>query len=64
MQAAIEAASGRWPELLGALAHLSADQLTDKHQPCPINIGPTAPRLAMARTGLAPDPEQEAHGGH
>jgi putative DNA primase/helicase len=35
MPTAIEAASGRWPELLGALAHLSAEQLTDKHQPCP-----------------------------
>jgi putative DNA primase/helicase len=35
MPSAIEAASGRWPELLGALAHLSAEQLTDKHQPCP-----------------------------
>jgi putative DNA primase/helicase len=35
MPSAIDAASGRWPELLGALAHLSAEQLTDKHQPCP-----------------------------
>jgi putative DNA primase/helicase len=35
MPSAIDAASGRWPELLGALAHLSAKQLTDKHQPCP-----------------------------
>jgi putative DNA primase/helicase len=35
MPSAIEAASGRWPELLKALAHLSAEQLTDKHQPCP-----------------------------
>ena len=35
MPSAIEAASGRWPELLVALAHLSAEQLTDKHQPCP-----------------------------
>ena len=35
MPSAIEAAFGRWPELLGALAHLSAEQLTDKHQPCP-----------------------------
>jgi putative DNA primase/helicase len=35
MPTALEAASGRWPELLIALAHLSADQLTDTHQPCP-----------------------------
>ena len=35
MPSAIEAASGRWPELLESLAHLSPDQLTDKHQPCP-----------------------------
>ena len=35
MSSAIEAASGRWPELLGALAGLSPEQLTDKHQPCP-----------------------------
>ena len=35
MLSAIDAASGRWPELLGALAGLSAEQLTDKHQPCP-----------------------------
>jgi putative DNA primase/helicase len=35
MPSAIDAASGRWPELLGALACLSPEQLTDKHQPCP-----------------------------
>ena len=35
MPSAIEAASGRWPELLGALAGLTPEQLTDKHQPCP-----------------------------
>jgi putative DNA primase/helicase len=35
MPSAIDAAFGRWPELLGALAHLSPEQLTDKHQPCP-----------------------------
>jgi putative DNA primase/helicase len=35
MPTAIEAASGRWPELLGALAGLTPEQLTDKHQPCP-----------------------------
>ena len=26
---------GRWPDLLADLAGLTADQLTDKHQPCP-----------------------------
>jgi putative DNA primase/helicase len=35
MPSAIDAASGRWPELLGALAGLSPEQLTDTHQPCP-----------------------------
>jgi putative DNA primase/helicase len=35
MPSAIEAASGRWPELLEALAGLAPEQLTDKHQPCP-----------------------------
>ena len=35
MPSAIDAAFGRWPELLGALAGLSPEQLTDKHQPCP-----------------------------
>jgi len=35
MPSAIDAASGRWPELLGALGGLSPEQLTDKHQPCP-----------------------------
>ncbi len=29
-------ANGHWPSILGALAGLSADQLTDKHQPCPL----------------------------
>jgi putative DNA primase/helicase len=29
-------AQGRWPSILGALAGLSSDQLTDKHQPCPM----------------------------
>jgi putative DNA primase/helicase len=28
-------ANGRWPDLLAELAGLTADQLTDKHQPCP-----------------------------
>ena len=27
---------GRWPNLLTELAGLTADQLTDKHQPCPL----------------------------
>ena len=31
-----EIAQGQWPSILGALAGLSADQLTDKHQPCPL----------------------------
>jgi putative DNA primase/helicase len=39
MPSAIDAAFGRWPELLEALAHLSAEQLTDKHQPCPACAG-------------------------
>ena len=29
-------ANGQWPSILGALAGLSAQQLTDKHQPCPL----------------------------
>jgi len=32
----LEAARGRWPEILHALAGLSTDQLTDTHQPCPL----------------------------
>jgi putative DNA primase/helicase len=32
----IDAARGRWPEILGALAQLSDQQLTDRHQPCPL----------------------------
>ena len=32
----IEAARGRWPEILHALAGLTTDQLTDEHQPCPL----------------------------
>ena len=31
----LDAASGRWPELLQSLAGVSPDQLTDQHQPCP-----------------------------
>lgn len=29
-------AQGSWPSILGALAGLTSDQLTDKHQPCPL----------------------------
>jgi putative DNA primase/helicase len=29
-------ANGHWPSILGALAGLSSDQLTDRHQPCPL----------------------------
>jgi putative DNA primase/helicase len=32
----LELANGHWPAILGALAGLSSDQLTDKHQPCPM----------------------------
>jgi len=28
--------NGRWPDLLSKLAGLTPDQLTDKHQPCPL----------------------------
>ena len=31
----LNAASGRWPELLQSLGGLSAEQLTNRHQPCP-----------------------------
>lgn len=33
---ALEAAQGRWPDLLAALAGLTPEQLTDTHQPCPL----------------------------
>jgi len=36
MNKLIEHANGQWPSILGALAGLSATQLTDKHQPCPM----------------------------
>ena len=36
MTKVIDLANGHWPSILGALAGLSADQLTDKHQPCPL----------------------------
>lgn len=29
-------ARGHWPQILGALAGLTSEQLTDKHQPCPM----------------------------
>jgi len=32
----LESARGHWPAILSALGGLSADQLTDKHQPCPL----------------------------
>ncbi|MEN9861946.1 MAG: hypothetical protein RLZZ515_2428, partial [Cyanobacteriota bacterium] len=32
---ALDAAAGRWPALLMELGGLCADQLTDRHQPCP-----------------------------
>lgn len=35
MTTLLEQASGRWPELLQALAGLTPEQLTNKHQPCP-----------------------------
>ena len=31
-----ELANGHWPSILGALAGLTSEQLTDKHQPCPM----------------------------
>jgi putative DNA primase/helicase len=31
-----DAARGRWPDILAGLAGLSAQQLTDRHQPCPL----------------------------
>ena len=35
MPSALDAAAGRWPALLMELGGLSAEQLTDRHQPCP-----------------------------
>lgn len=32
----LEHANGHWPSILSALAGLSSEQLTDKHQPCPL----------------------------
>jgi len=31
-----KAASGRWPELLSSIAGITAKQLTNEHQPCPL----------------------------
>lgn len=31
-----DVANGHWPAILGALAGLTSEQLTDKHQPCPL----------------------------
>lgn len=36
MQKITDLARGHWPQILGALAGLSSDQLTDRHQPCPL----------------------------
>ena len=36
MADAIAAANGRWPEILAALAGLSGEQLSNRHQPCPL----------------------------
>ncbi len=36
MSRSIEAAQGHWPSILAAMAGLSAAQLTNKHQPCPL----------------------------
>ena len=36
MNKIIDLAAGQWPSILGALAGLSSEQLTDKHQPCPL----------------------------
>lgn len=35
MPTTLQAAEGRWPELLQSLGGLAPDQLTDRHQPCP-----------------------------
>ena len=36
MNKTIDLAQGRWPLILGALAGISAEMLTDKHGPCPL----------------------------
>ena len=35
MPSILEAAAGQWPRLLAELGGLTAEQLSDKHQPCP-----------------------------
>jgi putative DNA primase/helicase len=30
-----QAAAGRWPEILAAVGGIDAEQLTDRHGPCP-----------------------------
>lgn len=35
MASILDAAAGRWPQLLMELGGLTAEQLSDKHQPCP-----------------------------
>lgn len=35
MASTLDAAAGRWPQLLADLGGLTAQQLTDRHQPCP-----------------------------
>ena len=35
MPTTLDAASGRWPEILQALGGVHPEQLTDEHQPCP-----------------------------
>ena len=35
MPSALDAAQGRWPDILATLGGLSSDQLTNRHQPCP-----------------------------
>jgi putative DNA primase/helicase len=36
MSKIIDLSTGHWPSILSALAGLSSEQLTDKHQPCPL----------------------------
>ena len=36
MSRILDHANGHWPSILSALAGLSSEQLTDKHQPCPL----------------------------
>jgi putative DNA primase/helicase len=32
----LDLANGQWPSILGVLAGITSEQLTDKHQPCPL----------------------------